>query len=111
MTRLGGFVVFGALLCSAATVEAAGDVADVSAGQALAKQWCSECHEVRPGGGVSPNISAPPFSELATQPGFTELSIRAMLRNEHLTMPRINFTAGQMDDIVGYLISLKPASH
>jgi mono/diheme cytochrome c family protein len=98
------------LLCSAAFAEAAGDVVDVSAGQALAKQWCTECHEIRPGGSVSPNILAPPFRELAALPGFTELSLRAMLRNDHLTMPAIKFTPAQMDDIVGYLISLKPAS-
>jgi mono/diheme cytochrome c family protein len=109
MIKLSGVVGFGALLCTAAAASAAGDTVDVSAGRALAKQWCSECHDVRPGGQTSPNLYAPTFGELAALPGVTELSLRAMLRNDHLTMPAIKFPAGQMDDIVGYLISLKPA--
>ena len=100
-----GLALLAALLCSAATVEAA----DVSAGRDLTKQWCAECHDVGPGSRISPNPSAPTFSELAALPGFTEMSVRAMLRNEHLTMPPIRFTSEQMDDIVAYLVSLKPA--
>jgi mono/diheme cytochrome c family protein len=109
MIRLRALVVVGVLLGSAAIAEAAGDTRSISGGQALAKQWCSECHDVRPGGGASPSASAPTFHELAALPGFTELSLRAMLRNEHVTMPLIKFTAEQMDDIVSYLMSLKSA--
>lgn len=109
MARLGGLALLVALLCFAATVEAAGDTVDASAGRALAERWCSGCHDVRPAGRLSPNRFAPTFSELAALPGFSEMSVRVMLRSEHLTMPQIKFTAEQMDDIVGYLISLKPA--
>jgi mono/diheme cytochrome c family protein len=109
MVRSGGLALLAALLCSTATVEAAGGKLDVSAGRDLAKRWCGECHDVTPAARSSPNASAPTFGELTAMPGFTEMSARAMLRNEHLTMPPFEFTAEQIDDIVGYLVSLAPA--
>jgi mono/diheme cytochrome c family protein len=107
MIRFGGIAVLGTFLCATATTKAAGDAVDASAGRALAKQWCAECHEIRPAGGLSPNPHAPTFRELVALPGFTELSLRAMLRNEHLTMPALKFTPEQTDDIVNYLMSIK----
>lgn len=81
--------------------------ADLAAGQALAEKWCAECHGVRVGR-LGPNLSAPTFQELAVESSITEYSLRALLRSPHETMPQITFTPDQLDDIVGYILSLKP---
>jgi mono/diheme cytochrome c family protein len=81
--------------------------ADPAAGKALADKWCAECHGIR-AGRLSPNLAAPTFPELAAEPSITEYSLRALLRSPHETMPHITFTPDQMDDIVGYIMSLKP---
>ncbi|HMD66994.1 MAG TPA: hypothetical protein VKG22_10155 [Stellaceae bacterium] len=45
---------------------------------------------------------------MAAQPSIAEYSLRALLRSPHETMPHISFTPDKMDDIVGYITSLKP---
>ena len=52
--------------------------------------------------------TAPTFPELAAEPSITEYSLRALLRSPHETMPHITFTPDQMDDIINYIMSLKP---
>jgi len=81
--------------------------ADPFAGQNLAGKWCVECHGIR-ADRLSPNLAAPTFPELAAEPSITEYSLRALLRSPHETMPHITFTPEQMDDIVDYIMSLKP---
>ena len=81
--------------------------ADPIAGKNLADKWWVECHGIR-ADRLSPNLAAPTFPELAAEPSSTEYSLRALLRSPHETMPHITFTPEQMDDIVGYIMSLKP---
>ena len=85
---------------------AASSAADLAAGGLLADKWCAQCHGVR-GNQWSPNGSAPTFPELAAEPSITEYSLRALLQSPHETMPHTKFTPDQLDDIVGYIISLK----
>ena len=84
-----------------------GASADLIAGQNLAEKWCVECHGVR-ADRLSPNLAAPTFPDLAAEPSITEYSLRALLRSPHETMPHITFTPEQMDDIIDYIMSLKP---
>jgi len=93
---------------SIAMAPVTGRAADLVAGELLADKWCAQCHGVR-AGRLSPNLSAPTFAELASEPSITEYSLRALLRAPHETMPQITFTPDQLDDIVGYITSLKPA--
>ena len=81
--------------------------ADPIAGKNLAEKWCVECHGVR-ADRLSPNLAAPTFPELAAEPSITEYSLRALLRSPHQTMPHITFTPDQMDNIIEYIMSLKP---
>ena len=81
--------------------------ADTIAGQNLAGKWCVECHGIR-ADRLSPNLAAPTFPGLAAEPSITEYSLRALLRSPHETMPHITFTPDQMDDLVDYIMSLKP---
>ena len=95
----------------AATVSIAITAADASAdpvaGENLAEKWCVECHGIR-AGKLSPNPAAPHFPVMAAEPSIIEYSLRAFLRSPHETMPHITFTPDQMDDIVEYILSLKP---
>jgi mono/diheme cytochrome c family protein len=93
-------------LAAVGTCRAQG-VADRGAGQSLAREWCAECHDIRPGRMASRNPSAPPFAELVNNPAVTETALRALLTRPHESMPNIRFTAEQMDAIVDYLLSLK----
>ena len=95
-----------AVVLSMKLAPAASSAADIAAGELLAEKWCAECHGVR-AGRLGPNLSAPTFPELAAEPSITEYSLRALLRAPHETMPQITFTPDQLDDIVGYIMSLK----
>ena len=99
------YVGLAAALSTAVTVT--GVSADPIAGQNLASKWCVECHGIR-ADRLSPNLAAPTFPELAAEPSITEYSLRALLRSPHETMPHITFTPDEMDNIVSYILSLKP---
>jgi len=96
-----------AAVLSIALAAVGGVSADPIAGQNLAGKWCTECHGIR-ADRLSPNLAAPTFPELAAEPSITEYSLRALLRSPHETMPHITFTPDQMDDIINYIMSLKP---
>src|SRR5476651_1054251 len=95
------------ILAAAGCATAADDAVDPSAGQTLAQHWCTECHDIRPGGSQSSNRRAQHFAKLASDPSFTDYTLRATLRTQHVTMPQIIFTPDQLDDIVTYILSLK----
>ena len=92
---------------SIAVAPATGTPADLVARELLADKWCAQCHGVR-ADWLSPHLSAPTFPQLAAEPSITEYSLRALLRAPHETMPQITFTVDEMEDIVGYIMSLKP---
>ena len=81
--------------------------ADAPRGRALAEQWCSQCHGVRPNQS-SANADAPSFSAIAAEPSATEYGLRTFLRVPHPTMPNFILQPDDVDDIVGYITSLKP---
>ena len=99
-----------ALLAVVATLALAGRgeaKADVAQGRALAEQWCSQCHGVRPSQ-ASTNSEAPTFSAIATEPSATDFSLRTFLRVPHKTMPNFILKPEDIDDVVSYILSLKP---
>ena len=81
--------------------------ADAGRGQALAQQWCSQCHGIRPSE-PSANSDAPTFSAIAAEPSATPYALRTFLRVPHPTMPNFIIKPDDIDDIVGYITSLKP---
>jgi mono/diheme cytochrome c family protein len=107
MSKLTGICVGLAATLSTALTPVTGVSADPIAGQNLAGKWCAECHGIRTDK-LSPNLAAPTFPELATEPSITEYSLRALLRSPHETMPQITFKDDELDDIVDYIMSLKP---
>lgn len=93
------------LACALASGAAAR--ADAVRGQELSEQLCSGCHAVRPGQ-ASPVAAAPTFLRSAADASITESSLRVFLRTPHWTMPNIILKPDDTDDIVEYILSLKP---
>ena len=77
-------------------------------GESLAQSWCSQCHAVKRGQS-SANPAAPRFADVAAEPSMTEYALRAFLKTPHPTMPNIMMKPDDMDDIVSYILSLKPS--
>ncbi len=78
---------------------------DVAAGRAHARQVCAECHVVD-GSGVRDGGKAPGFADVARMPSTTELSLKVFLQSPHASMPSINLTQRELDDMVAYILSL-----
>jgi mono/diheme cytochrome c family protein len=79
-----------------------------TAGLAIARQLCSECHDVeRSMQPRSPNTAAPPFVTIANVPGMTGMALSAALQTPHRTMPNVILDANQLSSIVAYVLSLR----
>jgi cytochrome c len=85
------------------------DADDAKAGQALARQICSECHAVDRTQPLSPNPAAPRFETIANVPGMTGAALSAALQTPHRTMPNVMLDADQLRKIVAYVLSLRRA--
>src|SRR5262245_7393170 len=82
-----------------------------AAGLALARQLCSECHDVeRSPQPRSPNPAAPPFATIANVPGMTGMALSAALQSPHRTMPNVMLDTNQLSSIVAYVLSLRRAN-
>src|SRR5437016_385838 len=80
---------------------------DLTAGVAMARQVCSECHAVVKGQGRSPNSRSPTFVELANAPGMTAMALTVALTTPHAGMPMFVLTVDQRANIIAYILSLK----
>ena len=82
--------------------------ADAARGLTLAERWCSQCHGVRPGdASLTPKI--PTFPAVAALASTTGMSLRVFLRTSHPNMPNLILRQDDTDDLVDYILSLKPA--
>lgn len=84
------------------------DVGDVRAGFTFAKQNCAECHAVKEGEGKSPNPKAPPFTIVAGMPSMTGRALAVWLQSSHPTMPNFILPEKDRDNVIAYILSLKP---
>jgi len=82
-------------------------IGDVAAGGKLAETWCSSCHVVGPAPDHGTSNGAPTFSAIAQMPSTTPLSLRAFLQTPHARMPDLHLTRDEIDDIGGYILSLR----
>jgi mono/diheme cytochrome c family protein len=101
-------VVFGLLVSIALTLIAESEIAmaDARRGRVLTEQWCSQCHAVSPNQATG-DPAAPDFADIAAEPSATAYALRVFLRTPHATMPNFILDAGDIDDIVGYIVRLK----
>lgn len=96
-----------AALAAPAMAEEPGDAAR---GARYAQKVCAECHAVLSSEGYSPNPLAPPFQQVAETTGMTHRALVVWLQSSHPNMPNIMIEAGDRDDVIAYIMSLKPAS-
>src|SRR5579883_991900 len=80
---------------------------NVEAGKAYAQAACAECHAVRAGSLLSPNVGAPPFEKIANTPGMTGAALYVILQGTHREMPDFIIPAKDKADVVAYILSLK----
>jgi hypothetical protein len=76
----------------------------------LALKVCEECHIVADGRRrpKPPAPGAPSFFELAKLPRVTGFYLRAWFRTPHRNMPDLILPRGERDDVIAYILSLKP---
>lgn len=103
-STVSGLAVAAALIVFATAGEAK---AAASRGEILSQQWCAQCHGVRPNQS-SADQNAPSFSAIAAEPSATEYSLRIFLRVPHPTMPNFVIKPDDIDEIVDYIMSMKP---
>ncbi len=102
--------VAAALLVGLGTLPAtAQDIGDAKTGHAFAAKHCTECHAIEPGEATSPNRKAPNFTTVAKTSGMTGRALAAWFDTSHPTMPNFVLRAGDRDDVIAYILSLKTA--
>jgi mono/diheme cytochrome c family protein len=106
------------LFAASGPAEAQDARADLAAaGHGLALKICSACHVAASDQAEAPLLKppAPSFAEIAAREGTTAASLRNFLANPHaqsrLTskMPSFLLSASQINEVVAYLLSLKPS--
>jgi mono/diheme cytochrome c family protein len=81
---------------------------DPVAGRTLAEEVCSACHALP---GWEPAVAAPgalPFEDLAADPAVTGMALHAFLLGPHPVMPNIVLSEEELDNVIAYILSLKP---
>jgi mono/diheme cytochrome c family protein len=95
------------LILAAAPVGAQSLIGDTVAGHDLALRACAECHAVPGQRGTTVNDAVPSFVTIARRLTSTELGLRVFLQTPHPPMPNLMLTRREIDDVVGYILSLK----
>jgi mono/diheme cytochrome c family protein len=95
-----------AALAANATAQAA-DVGSVEQGRTIARAQCAECHLIGKEKGLSTNLSAPTFIEIANTPGMTAAALRVTLSTPHELMPNIIIKGETADSLIAYILSLR----
>src|SRR5262245_48930289 len=96
-----------ALLGPAARAE---ELGDSNRGLDYVKKHCAECHAVEATEAYSPNPDAPTFESVANTPGMTARALVVWLQSPHPTMPNLMVSAEDRDNVVAYILSLKPVN-
>jgi mono/diheme cytochrome c family protein len=111
-TQEGSIMSKSAMLCVlflavTSEADAAEDSTDVTRGGELARAWCANCHAVERGQLVGPYMNVPNFTDVARLPSTTAMALRAFLSTPHPSMPNVKLTAGEVDEIIAYIMSLR----
>jgi mono/diheme cytochrome c family protein len=101
--------VAGAAMASAGGAAAQQAPGDTNAGHELAKTWCAGCHIVEPQE-MDAKDAVPSFAAVAAMKSTTQLSLQAFLQTNHHNMPDWRLTRQQVDDVVAYILTLRPKS-
>lgn len=96
------------MICAACLSAGAAKAGNADDGRKIAEKWCAACHTVS--SGVAARDSAPPFSAIARDPTYGRDRLLQVLSDPHPPMPKIHLSRKQLDDIIAYLGSLRPAN-
>jgi len=83
-------------------------IGDPAAGLEYARAVCTDCHVVEPAQTNAVFIHSLSFEQIAADARFTAIGLRAFLQTPHDLMPDYILTREQTDDLVAYILSLKP---
>ena len=83
--------------------------ADISAGGNLARTLCVNCHVVDPGAATQQKMTVgiPSFQAIAEKRGQTEDNLKLFILKPHAPMPEMQLTTHELDNLAGYIMSLK----
>ena len=98
--------VVGALVATNGAAGAA-DAGRVEKGLAIARVQCAECHLLGKEKGLSTNVMAPTFAEIANTPGMTAAALKVALSTPHEVMPNLVIKGETADSLIAYILSLK----
>ena len=79
--------------------------ADSTKGSQLAQQWCASCHVT--GGSPAGTLQQGPPSFPTIARARTAEQLRAFLSHPHGAMPDLSLTRAEIDDLVGYIETLR----
>ena len=99
------------MLAGSINLAAAQTAGEAGRGLSLARQVCSECHDVLVPKTRSPNPGSPAFVDLATTPGMTATALTIALTTPHAGMPMFKLTEAQRADLIAYVRGLKDAAN
>ena len=80
--------------------------ADAARRGELARVWCANCHVV----GGNPTVAlpqGPPTFQSVAHSGMTADQLRAFLSHPHGAMPDLALTRAEIDDLIGYIETLR----
>ena len=80
--------------------------ADVSKGAQIARQWCANCHVIGDSSASAVPQGPPSFRTIARS-GMTTDQLRAFLSHPHGAMPDLSLTRVEIDDLIGYIGTLR----
>lgn len=86
----------------------AAGAADLDRGRELALRWCANCHvadRTAPAGRADGLSTLP---AIAANPRTTAASLRGVLSAPHGRMPDLSLGARDQDDLIAYILSLRP---
>jgi mono/diheme cytochrome c family protein len=84
------------------------DAQDVLRGQALAERWCANCHVVNRAATAGRSDGLPTFPALAARKETTAAMLKGAMTATHSRMPDFQLGARDQDDLVAYILSLRP---
>lgn len=82
--------------------------ADLDRGQALAERWCGNCHVVSRSAPAGRADGLPTLPAIAAKRETTAASLRGIMSAPHGRMPDLSLGARDQDDLIAYVLSLRP---
>lgn len=79
----------------------------VSAGKALAAQWCAHCHSISPEQTGSVQADVPDFAFIANKDGQTAEGIQNSILSPHPPMPDLRLSRDTVANLSLYILSLR----